>query len=140
MIQTNLFGWTEDDPREQFSGDTKRCSSCREILSLTYFGFNKAKSMGRACTCKKCLKEHSAKMRVLHAQHNLPANHSCPICLKDAKALYSPGMGNKTPFRLDHDHVTGAFRGFICDSCNTGMGKFRDDITLLQKAIDYLNA
>jgi hypothetical protein len=49
-------------------------------------------------------------------------------------------MGNKTPFRLDHDHVTGAFRGFICDSCNTGMGKFRDNPDLMQRAIDYLKA
>ena len=137
-IQTNLFGWTDDDPEENYSGDTKRCSSCRKILPLRYFGFNRAKSMGRACTCKSCLREHSAKMRDLHAMHSVPDNHICPICNKNAEELYSPGMGNKTPFRLDHDHVTGAFRGFICDSCNTGMGKFRDNVELLKKAITYL--
>ena len=140
MLQTNLFGWTEDDPEEKHSGETKRCSSCRKILPLNYFGFNRAKSMGRACTCKSCLRVHTAKMKQLHAKHSVPDSHTCPICLKDAVALFSPGMGNKTPFRLDHDHTTGAFRGFICDSCNTGMGKFRDNITLLERAIDYLKA
>jgi hypothetical protein len=138
--QPDLFGWIDDTPDSTYSGDTKRCSGCREVLPISRFGFNRAKSLGRACTCKKCLKRHSAKMRELHAQHKVPADHTCPICLKTAEQLYSPGMGNKTPFRLDHDHITGAFRGFICDACNTGMGKFRDNSDLMQRAIDYLKA
>jgi hypothetical protein len=138
--QPNLFGWIDDDPEVTYTGDTKRCSGCRKVLPINRFGYNKAKSLGRACTCKKCLKVHSTKMRELHAKYQVPENHSCPICEKSAEQLYSPGMGNKTPFRLDHDHVTGAFRGFICDSCNTGMGKFRDNPDLMQGAIDYLRA
>ena len=138
--QPNLFGWIDDDPEVTYTGDTKRCSGCRKVLPINRFGYNKAKSLGRACTCKKCLKTHNTKMRELHAKYQVPENHSCPICQKSAEQLYSPGMGNKTPFRLDHDHVTGAFRGFICDSCNTGMGKFRDNPDLMQRAIDYLRA
>ena len=38
----------------------------------------------------------------------------------------------------DHDHLTGKAREWICDSCNTGLGRFKDDITILQRAIDYL--
>ena len=50
----------------------------------------------------------------------------------------SEGQRTKNPFRLDHNHGTGEFRGFLCDSCNTGLGKFGDDPDLLARAIEYL--
>ena len=51
----------------------------------------------------------------------------------------SEGQRTKNPFRLDHNHGTGEFRGFLCDSCNTGLGKFKDDPELLNRAINYLS-
>lgn len=39
---------------------------------------------------------------------------------------------------IDHDHVTGKFRGLLCSNCNTGIGMFKEDTELLQKAIEYL--
>lgn len=39
---------------------------------------------------------------------------------------------------LDHDHSTKEIRGVLCSNCNLGIGHFRDDITLLAKAIEYL--
>ena len=39
---------------------------------------------------------------------------------------------------LDHNHITGEFRGLICHSCNKGLGHFRDNPILLEKAIKYL--
>lgn len=39
---------------------------------------------------------------------------------------------------LDHNHITGAYRGVLCGSCNVGLGNFCDSPELLQKAIDYL--
>ena len=55
-------------------------------------------------------------------------NNSCAICKKTFTA---------TP-HIDHDHVTGKVRGLLCGLCNTGIGTFYDDITLLQNAIEYL--
>lgn len=39
---------------------------------------------------------------------------------------------------VDHDHVTGAIRGIICDCCNKGLGFFKDSLDLLEKASGYL--
>ncbi|AQW88528.1 endonuclease VII [Serratia phage BF] len=39
---------------------------------------------------------------------------------------------------VDHDHSTNKIRGLLCHHCNTGIGNFKDDPELLQRAIDYL--
>lgn len=39
---------------------------------------------------------------------------------------------------VDHNHDTGEIRGLICDACNKGLGHFKDNENLLQRAIDYL--
>lgn len=39
---------------------------------------------------------------------------------------------------LDHDHVTGKFRGWLCAKCNTGIGKLGDNVEGLRRAIAYL--
>lgn len=39
---------------------------------------------------------------------------------------------------LDHCHDTGAIRGLLCTGCNMALGIFRDDVDVLQKAIEYL--
>lgn len=116
----------------------KKCSCCKEMLPYRNFGSNKSKSLGLSCTCKACLKEQGAILKVLHEKHTLPDNHVCPICEKSKAELYTGSKRSEQPFRLDHDRHTKAFRGFICDSCNTGLGKFSDDLYTMQKAVEYL--
>lgn len=54
-------------------------------------------------------------------------NSECDICHKKIKKLH-----------VDHCHTTGEVRGRLCVLCNTAIGKFKDDIGLLQNAIKYL--
>jgi len=39
---------------------------------------------------------------------------------------------------IDHCHNTGAVRGLLCFNCNNALGRFRDDIMVVRKAVSYL--
>jgi len=41
---------------------------------------------------------------------------------------------------VDHDHISGKVRGILCHTCNPGLGYFKDDVEILQRAINYLKA
>ena len=60
---------------------------------------------------------------------------TCQIC---DKVYIVDNM--RAPPRMDHDHKTGKGRAWICDSCNTGLGRFKDDISILETAKNYLRS
>ena len=58
-------------------------------------------------------------------------NGRCKIC-------GTTHPGGKGRFHVDHNHDTGKVRGLLCNSCNTGLGRFKDSPTLLLSAHHYL--
>lgn len=64
----------------------------------------------------------------IHAQMTYALGEGvCQICLTTEERLH-----------LDHCHVTGDLRGYLCRACNHGLGNFQDDPKLLRAAIAYL--
>ena len=64
-------------------------------------------------------------------------NGRCAICQST-----SPGPKN---WHVDHDHRFDSrdpqgHRGLLCKSCNIGLGAFKDNIGVMNDAIDYLTA
>ena len=53
----------------------------------------------------------------------------CAICLKSKSSKN---------LDIDHCHTTGKVRGLLCRSCNMGLGYYKDNPELLEKAADYL--
>lgn len=60
----------------------------------------------------------------------------CGIC-REPEVVKEEGCRARS-LAVDHDHVTGEIRGLLCNSCNLGLGKFKDDLALLDAASAYL--
>lgn len=58
--------------------------------------------------------------------------YACGICARDLTSVKPQTV------HADHCHTSGRPRGVLCQSCNTALGKFNDDVALLERAIDYL--
>jgi len=59
----------------------------------------------------------------------------CAICFQPESAIM---YGKPMSLAVDHCHETGDVRGLLCANCNNGLGRFKDDIGLLQQAILYI--
>ena len=126
----------------------KKCIKCNIEKSLESFPKRNDNKLFRG-ECKECSaiiskeyrKNNRSKMKLYEAKWNYG------VSLEEAEILYKKEncdiCGNKfinsKTKHIDHCHKNKNIRGVLCMSCNHGIGKFRDDISLLQKAIEYLN-
>lgn len=95
---------------------------------------------GRGLQCNAC-KESTWKYGLTRpaAQDLLDAQGGCKICGTDV--VFSGKVGATTGQAvIDHCHNSGKVRGILCGSCNVGLGKFKDDTIILEKAIDYIKS
>lgn len=127
------------------TGDTsekKVCDRCYKLLDTQeHFSNNRIKSEGfitKRPSCKACRKIKDGKPIPLKIRRIWDAKKpehgaifTCPICTKDS-------IVGITKIVLDHNHSNGEVRGWLCESCNTGIGRFDDDPVVIQKAIDWL--
>lgn len=120
----------------------KVCDRCYRCLNTDlYFENNRIKKdniITKRPSCRDCRKIKNgvaipSKQRT-HWEDNRPVNGSlftCPICKKTTIVGISKVV-------LDHNHATGNVRGWLCESCNTGIGRFDDDEEIIQHSIDWL--
>ena len=107
----------------------RTCKKCGESKLLEDFPINNTFQSGikRKHTCKTCrYKQSKVRVRLLK-KHKRPSTLVCPICQQGADKIV-----------LDHNHETGEFRGWLCNDCNNALGKFNDNVAVLQRAINYL--
>jgi hypothetical protein len=108
--------------------NTSRCTKCQEEKPVSEF----RQYRGRGdkwylrSECKDCEKRLSDQLRELKKTVPAPPSN-CECC---GTPLYEP--------RLDHDHTTGEFRGWLCQNCNEGFGKFGDNVEGIEKAYAYI--
>lgn len=119
----------------------KICNRCHCLLPIDDFAPNQNNKHGmiRRPSCKQCrtdIDKRAAKSaQAKQAEKNRPKTGTafhCPICRKRSI------VGITAKIVADHNHHTGDIRDFICDSCNTGLGRFMNGKNLLHNALHYL--
>lgn len=123
------------------SFDHKVCDRCFKRLPTNDFSNNRIKKGGfitKRPSCKSCRKIKDGKpisQKDRKKWEKLkPKNYDlfkCPICNKSSIAGISKIV-------LDHNHQSGEVRGYLCESCNTGIGRFDDDPTIVIRAKEWL--
>jgi hypothetical protein len=61
------------------------------------------------------------------------------MAISGNKCMICQNSPTNKSLHVDHCHSTGILRGILCHGCNTALGLFRDDVSVLNSAIDYLN-
>ena len=129
-----------------------RCSSCKQHKAAENFNKNKSTKTGYGNQCREChrkwqpteeqLERYRKRVRIWNRKKHTGFTEEefqqklkeqggrCAICGTD-----DPGTMN---WQADHCHETLTKRGILCHLCNKGLGHFKDDIDMLNKAIDYL--
>ena len=131
MTQLELF---EDNAKLRDCTNHKEhmvCIDCQENKPMSdYYDYGYKTLSGVHRRCKPCYNLNSRKL--YHLKKENPYPHMNPVC--DCCGA----LGENEALALDHDHRTDKFRGFLCRSCNTGIGSLGDTLEGLYKAVSYL--
>lgn len=125
----------------------KKCNTCLVFKEESEFNGNKNLVDGLDHKCRACKRVYHQTLR--WTKHGIDKeffdkmledqNYRCAIC----EEQFEDGSQN-----VDHDHThcSGSYgcikcvRAILCNSCNWGIGQFRDNIANIRKAADYLES
>jgi len=88
------------------------------------------------CKTRDRKKEYDLKVRYNLSieqlkQMYISQNGCCGICVNKFK--------NRADMHVDHDHNNNTIRNLLCRNCNMAIGLLNEDISILSKAIEYIN-
>lgn len=123
----------------------KVCNTCFTLKPIDQFAKNQTRKDGSSIRRPACVSCRSGLDGVNKREHEvnkqggravMPPVGSfweCPICRQRGIVMVTVKLV------LDHDHLSGHAREYICDRCNTGLGRFRNGKDFVQNVIDYLS-
>lgn len=120
--------------------ESKVCTKCEIVKTTGDFFTDKEKKDKLTSWCKTCMMKRQ-KIYKLFYKYGITKDvydsfydeqHGCcAIC-----GIHQSDL--KQSLSVDHDHRTGRIRGLLCCDCNFGLGRFKDDLDILKKAIMYI--
>lgn len=134
----------------------KLCKQCGESKDESLFYRNYNKKQGKhyvASYCIDCSNQRSRDYHNANRQKRIKQNREWQLNKKynitelqyeqmhqrqDGRCRICNSKETYKRLAVDHSHKTGKVRGLLCEDCNLGLGKFKDDIALLKIAIQYL--
>ena len=106
------------------------CIKCNETKNQKHFGVrwrDQHNIRHLLNVCNPCKGYDASVRKKIKKELKGPIPKVCEICEKINYKI-----------QIDHNHYTEKFRGFLCNSCNSSIGKFNDDPSMVIKAIKYL--
>ena len=117
--------WIRGNPEDMIE-----CLDCKVTKNQMHFHPNSGSDVFNRKvllrTCKVCKNKQRALIARLIRENPRQSDY-CDCCKKYSEDL-----------QCDHDHITHKFRGWTCNNCNTGMGRFEDKVKNLEQAIEYI--
>lgn len=110
------------------------CYKCKNEKELTDFNKSQYDKDGYRHICRDCRNTHRRVIRRYEKHYYVLSeeqNNCCAICGKSEK-------DNGQRLAIDHNHTTHQVRALLCRNCNTGLGAFKDNFSLLESAVEYL--
>lgn len=107
-----------------------RCKSCKAKENKTRYLKPDVKLASKVASRKFSMKKIGITQEQINHFYSVQSSR-CAICFMTEE-------DHGKLLALDHNHATGKARGLLCQQCNTGLGNFRDDVSLLSRAIAYL--
>lgn len=131
------------DPLKTGKGYSKKiCNICHVLKPHSGFAVNQTDAKGGKTSrpsCRVCRRNidqkpmsPAAKKQAEKERPKKGTLWKCPICRKRSI------VGVTAKVVLDHRHSDGTRRMFLCDSCNTGLGRFKNGENYLRNALAYL--
>lgn len=137
--------------------ENKKCICCHKIQPVENFkakGWKSPYEIDRDSICDKCKRYNITATLSTEEPFNTKKKKGyydkCyNITQEEYNFLFAAQQGKckickthqtQLPKKLvvDHCHETGHVRGLLCNLCNSGLGMFKDNITSLEKALQYL--
>ena len=128
----------------------KKCNTCE--IEKPDVDFYAQRRNGRLFNmCKKCVIARSAayqKLRDPVLLRDSYLRHTYDISFGDYEAMLEQQNGvcaiclKEDPrgirLSVDHDHSSGKVRGLLCTKCNHMVGKSKEKLDMLKRAVEYL--
>lgn len=120
----------------------KICKQCKVKKSEEDFApnqYGKDNRVLRRPVCRECYSKKIKINRLQKIAHEtsfprpkIGESFTCPVCQETFIREHTNDVV------LDHSHKDGSVRGWLCSSCNTSIGKFNDDATVLERAMQWI--
>ena len=133
-IQINLF---ETDDTISGIPEGIECKDCGVFQPISQFQVMQSGEIKRKC--RTCARDQASTVARLRKENPYPdEDYCCPICNRHMNEIAKHGQQKLQVWVLDHCHDTETFRGWVCFNCNTGLGGFKDNLTITENAVNYL--
>lgn len=139
LSQYHLNGYRRRDGTSATRNDCKKCNkeSHHKYVTERRIKINKYNRIRYRKYDRQRMREYGLKKTygiTLEAYEELlkKQNFKCAICEINQEHF-------TRRFDVDHCHDSKKIRGLLCIRCNRGIGLLKDDVSVLKKAIEYIN-